>query len=178
MTGSSSKSLRHCGAEQYDTEGTPQPHHQGPVTAVQSKARRRTPQGDAELMAKEQVSASSRRGDLKKSITNIASEYRIANIVCDHAMILADDATPKILARPLRASAHLLAGVFGLVAGTRNHLYRTRMEWTRPSKPTLLTDRHRCYFWPQAVSQLVDRIFFTEVDASHARRQANLGASP
>jgi len=32
---------------------------------------------------------------LKKSITNIASEWRIANIVRDHAMILADDATPK-----------------------------------------------------------------------------------
>src|SRR5215813_4204622 len=32
-----------------------QPHHQGPVTAAQSKARRRTPQGDAELKAKEQV---------------------------------------------------------------------------------------------------------------------------
>src|SRR2546429_1376878 len=32
-----------------------QPHHQGPVTAAQSKARRRTPQGNAELMAKEQV---------------------------------------------------------------------------------------------------------------------------
>src|SRR5262249_8688598 len=32
-----------------------QPHHQGPVTAAQSKARRRTLQGDAELMAKEQV---------------------------------------------------------------------------------------------------------------------------
>ena len=32
---------------------------------------------------------------MKKSITNIASEYRIANIVRDHAMILADDATPK-----------------------------------------------------------------------------------
>src|SRR5262249_11307171 len=31
------------------------PDHQGPVTATQSKARRRTPQGDAELMAKEQV---------------------------------------------------------------------------------------------------------------------------
>ena len=46
-------------------------------------------------MAKEQVSASSRRGDLKKSITNIASECRIANIVRNHAMILADDATPK-----------------------------------------------------------------------------------
>src|SRR5262249_24812333 len=32
-----------------------EPHHQGLVTAAQSKARRRTPQGDAELMAKEQV---------------------------------------------------------------------------------------------------------------------------
>src|SRR5262249_36759532 len=32
-----------------------QPHHQGPVTAAQSKPRRRTPQGDAELMAEEQV---------------------------------------------------------------------------------------------------------------------------
>src|SRR5262249_15057138 len=31
------------------------PDHQGAVTAMQSKARRRTPQGDAELMAKEQV---------------------------------------------------------------------------------------------------------------------------
>jgi len=32
-----------------------QPHHQRPVTVAQSKARRRTPQGDAELMTKEQV---------------------------------------------------------------------------------------------------------------------------
>src|SRR5262245_16174304 len=32
-----------------------QPHHQGPVTAAQSKTRRCTPQGDAELMAEEQV---------------------------------------------------------------------------------------------------------------------------
>src|SRR5215470_6614927 len=32
-----------------------QPDHQGPITAAQSKTRRRTPQGDAELMAKEQV---------------------------------------------------------------------------------------------------------------------------
>src|SRR5262249_15216921 len=32
-----------------------QPHYQGPVTAAQWEARRRTPQGDAELMAKEQV---------------------------------------------------------------------------------------------------------------------------
>jgi hypothetical protein len=35
------------------------------------------------------------RGDLKKSITNIASECRIATIVRDHAMILPDGATPK-----------------------------------------------------------------------------------
>src|SRR5215813_6411224 len=40
-------------------------------------------------------SASSRRGDLKKSITNIASECRSANIVRDHALILPDGATPK-----------------------------------------------------------------------------------
>src|SRR5215831_1080667 len=40
-------------------------------------------------------SASSRRGDLKKSMTNIVSECRSANIVRDHAMILPDDATPK-----------------------------------------------------------------------------------
>src|SRR5258706_14782610 len=39
-----------------------QPHHQGPVTAAQSKARRRTPQGDAELMAKEQVLRVKSRG--------------------------------------------------------------------------------------------------------------------
>src|SRR5262245_46733880 len=32
-----------------------QPHHQSPVTAAQSKARWRPPQGDAELMAKEQI---------------------------------------------------------------------------------------------------------------------------
>src|SRR5262249_46646065 len=32
-----------------------QPHYQGPVTAAQSKPRRRTPQGDVELMAEEQV---------------------------------------------------------------------------------------------------------------------------
>ena len=72
-----------------------QPHHQGPVTAAQSNVRRRTPQGDAELMTRERFSASSRRGDLKKSTTNIASECRSANIVRDHAMILPDDATPK-----------------------------------------------------------------------------------
>src|SRR5262249_50775663 len=40
-------------------------------------------------------SASSRRGDLKKSMTNIVSECRSANIIRDHAMILPDDATPK-----------------------------------------------------------------------------------
>src|SRR5262249_59519790 len=40
-------------------------------------------------------SASSRRGDLKKSMTNIVSECRSANIVRDHAMILPDEATPK-----------------------------------------------------------------------------------
>jgi hypothetical protein len=40
-------------------------------------------------------SASSLGGDLKKSMTNIASECRSANIVRDHAMILPDDATPK-----------------------------------------------------------------------------------
>ena len=32
---------------------------------------------------------------MKKSMTNIASECRSANIVRDHAMILPDDATPK-----------------------------------------------------------------------------------
>jgi len=31
---------------------------------------------------------------LKKSMTNIASECRSANIVRDHAMILPDEATP------------------------------------------------------------------------------------
>jgi len=31
------------------------PDQQGPVSAAQSKTRRRTPQGDAELMAEEQV---------------------------------------------------------------------------------------------------------------------------
>jgi hypothetical protein len=72
-----------------------QPHHQGPVTAAQSNARRRMPQGDAELMAKEQVLRLKPAGDLKKSITNITSECRIANIVRDPAMILTDDATPK-----------------------------------------------------------------------------------
>src|SRR5262249_13718261 len=39
-------------------QARPEPGHpdqQGPVTAAQSKTRRRTPQGDAELMAKEQV---------------------------------------------------------------------------------------------------------------------------
>jgi hypothetical protein len=32
---------------------------------------------------------------LKKSMTNIASECRSANIVRDHAVILPDDSTPK-----------------------------------------------------------------------------------
>ena len=47
-------------------------------------------------MAKEQVLSFKPGGrDLKKSMTNIASECRIANIVRDHALILPDDATPK-----------------------------------------------------------------------------------
>src|SRR5262245_47337148 len=46
-------------------------------------------------MAKEQVLNLSRRGDLKKSMTNIASECRSENIVRDHALILPDGATPK-----------------------------------------------------------------------------------
>ena len=46
-------------------------------------------------MTKEQVSATSRRRDLNKSTTNIASESSSANIVRDHAMILPDDATPR-----------------------------------------------------------------------------------
>jgi hypothetical protein len=40
-------------------------------------------------------SASSRRGDLKKSMTNIVRECRGANVVRNHAMILPGDATPK-----------------------------------------------------------------------------------
>jgi hypothetical protein len=39
-------------------QARPEPGHpdqQGPITAAQPKTRRRTPQGDAELMAKEQV---------------------------------------------------------------------------------------------------------------------------
>jgi hypothetical protein len=55
----------------------------------------RTPQGDAELMVDEQVLGFKSAGDLKKSMTNIASEWRSANIVRDHAMILLDDTTPK-----------------------------------------------------------------------------------
>jgi hypothetical protein len=54
---------------------------------------------------------------LKKSITNIASDCRIANIVRNHAMILADDATPKPdgifgkdrVSRPLKISQPLTA---------------------------------------------------------------------
>jgi hypothetical protein len=79
-------------------EARPEPGHpdqQGPVTAAQSKTRRRAPQADAELMAKEQVLASSPRRDLNKSMTKIPSKCRSANIVRDHAMILLDDATPK-----------------------------------------------------------------------------------
>ena len=67
-----------------------QPHHQGPVTAAQSKARRRTPQGDAELMTKKQVLGF-------KSVWRLEerSECRSANIVRDHVMILADDVATK-----------------------------------------------------------------------------------
>src|SRR5262249_22891661 len=71
------------------------PDQQGPVTAAHSRTRRRTPQGDAELMAKEQVLGFKPARDLKKAMTNIARECRSANIVRDHAMILPDDATPK-----------------------------------------------------------------------------------
>src|SRR5262249_5070516 len=42
-----------CSEQARPTPG--HPDQQGPVAAAQSKTRRRTPQGDAELMAKEQV---------------------------------------------------------------------------------------------------------------------------
>src|SRR5215467_12906562 len=68
------------------------PDQQGAVTVA--KTRRRTPQGDAKLMAEEQV-LGFKPARRKKSMTNIVSECRSANIVRDHAMILPDDATPK-----------------------------------------------------------------------------------
>jgi hypothetical protein len=52
------------------------PDQQGPVTAAQPKT------------------SSSRRRGLKKSMANMVSECRSANIARDHAMILPDDATP------------------------------------------------------------------------------------
>jgi hypothetical protein len=57
-----------------------------PVTAAQSKARPRTPQGDAELMAKEQVLGFKSARRLEEVDDEFASECRIANIVRDHAM--------------------------------------------------------------------------------------------
>ena len=47
------------------------------------------------MLSWNRFSTSSRRGDLKKPMANIASECRSANIVRDHALILPDDANPK-----------------------------------------------------------------------------------
>jgi hypothetical protein len=66
-----------------------QPHHQGPITAAQSNTRRRTPQGDAELMAKEQVLGfkSARR------LEEVYNEHceRMQN--CEHRPQSCDDST-------------------------------------------------------------------------------------
>jgi hypothetical protein len=70
-------------------------HHQGRVTAAQSKARRRTPQGDAELMANEQVLRFKSARRLEEVYNKHSSECRSTNIGRDHAMIPPDDATPK-----------------------------------------------------------------------------------
>jgi hypothetical protein len=53
---------------------------------------------------------------LKKSMTNIASEYRSANIVRDHATILPDDATPTP------------DGIFGKDRLGRHHLSPATLE--------------------------------------------------
>jgi hypothetical protein len=63
------------------------PYQQRPVTAAQSRTRRRMSQGNAELMT-------SRHRDLNKATMNIPSEYRIASIAPNHALILPNDANP------------------------------------------------------------------------------------
>jgi hypothetical protein len=62
------------------------PDQQHPVTAAQSKTRRRTPQSDAELMTSDRLLGSSRPRDLNKSTMNIPSKCRIASINPNHAM--------------------------------------------------------------------------------------------
>ena len=70
------------------------PYQQRPVTAEQSKTRRRTPQGDAKLMTKKQILSFKPASRLEQSATNIPSECKIASIGPDDAMILPHDANP------------------------------------------------------------------------------------
>jgi hypothetical protein len=70
------------------------------------------------------------RGDLKKSITNIASECRIANIVRDHATILVDDATPK----PDEIFGKDRGLITGLAGSNRDRVHANRdIEQTSPN---------------------------------------------
>src|SRR5262245_8667709 len=96
-----------------------QPHHQGPVTAAQSKARRRTPQGDAELMAK------NRRCD-----SQVGWDFRKGQVLLDG--VNAED-TARALSAGARAIldrsasrneiiAAIKAAIAGLVVVTANIL--------------------------------------------------------
>jgi len=84
--------LNHLGHAEQARPEPGHPYQQRPVTAAQSKTRRRTPQGDAELMTEKQVLGLKRHRDLNKSATNIPSECKIASIGSDDAMILPHDA--------------------------------------------------------------------------------------
>ena len=63
-----------------------------PVGPAQSKTRRRTPQGNAELMTEKKVLGFKLPPQLEQSATNIPSACKTANIAQNDAMILSYDA--------------------------------------------------------------------------------------
>src|SRR5947209_12070269 len=69
------------------------PHQQRPVTAAQSKTRRRLPQSDVELLTEKQV-LSLKPPPRLESARSMPSECRIAIIGSHDAMILPHDVNP------------------------------------------------------------------------------------
>jgi hypothetical protein len=94
------------------------PDQQGPVTAAQPKARRRTPQGDAELMAEEQLLDFKPARRLEEVNDEHCERMQEREHLRDHAMILPDDATPKPDGIFGKDRSNLLRAV-ALLSGTR-----------------------------------------------------------
>jgi hypothetical protein len=113
-------------------QARPEPGHpdqQGPVTAAQSKTRRCTPQGDAKLMAKEQVL----RFKPARRLEEVDDEHcermqEREHRPRDHAMILPDDSPDAIFGRD-RFSIHIRGAICAWVGNCLIRPGRQQVEY-------------------------------------------------